>query len=129
MSKRSEEKERTVLSNALLTDLTSSIFEKFYTLNERVEKDGKLLAEILTIQEAKQNDLARIVELQEEVLKSYLNAQRKDILVLRARVSLLEGLVKGRESDFKLEAEKATVSRENPFAQSNPFAQNVEKDS
>ena len=119
MSKSSDtKKEKTILSNALLTDITSSIFEKLYTLNEKVQIDTKNIAGILKIHQDKQDALARIVELQDEYLNININQYKRDIHVLRARVSLLEGRVKSLPSEQISSSKPTSESKENPFAPS-----------
>ena len=119
MSKSSDtKKEKTILSNALLTDITSSIFEKLYTLNEKVQIDTKNIAGILKIHQDKQDALARIVELQDEYLNININQYKRDIHVLRARVSLLEGRVKSLPSEQISSSKPTSESKENLFAPS-----------
>ena len=120
MSKRSADG-KVVLNNRVLTDLISSTYEKYVDLKELYESDSKLLLEILRLQEDKQNDLARIVELQEELIKSKLELQRKDHFVLKARVSLLEGIVRGKHSDLALPQEASKSSSAPVSATPNPF--------
>ena len=125
----------TVLNNRLLTHLITETYTKYVDLKETVDTHQNFLngsVDLLKVHETQINRSQELQELTEQVLRGYIDAQAKDISVIRARLSLLEGTVNGRVSILDSAtahptSSAAATNQYNPFVsdsdkKSNPFA-------
>ena len=124
MSKKPEKSEPKVLDNKLLTNLVSSAFEKIYQFESEHSGIKKQLTEVASVFQAQSAAIEALrseFDLTEQILRELIKQQEKQIFVLRARCSLLEGLVKGSISSFEEKPEKPRAEKPEIFKAKKPF--------